>query len=277
MGKTRGAPAEVPRTISLDEELEARLSFTGDRGRNPTVIVVPGLGVRRGEQERKASRALRRAASLGTHLNIATFLYPSHRAEPLSGFKQDPGALAKVVEALRTRGVSQDRMGFFAICYGVNVLCRYREENDGGRFALLIEPLLGYKGLRFPVRILARAGLTLLDRLGLAWAWGRKYRVDPGSFHQVLTPDVRLDQLAMPFSTVSNRRHGMIFRQRHLRLHLKGPHVRHEVIDGKSFSRDSVQRYYRVVREALQDWVFRHTGEGEGTGHPPATSSLPIP
>jgi hypothetical protein len=162
---------ELPRSIRLNDELDATLSFTGNPGENTTLVVVPGLGVRQDEQEKKARRSLRRALARGVHLNIVTFLYPGHREEPLSDFHQDPETLAQVLHALRGQGVLEDRIGFLAICYGTHVLCRYREGHDTGRFAVLIEPLLGYRGLRLPVTLAAKVVFPALHLFGNPWVW----------------------------------------------------------------------------------------------------------
>jgi hypothetical protein len=256
-------------SVTLDHDLCARLAFTGNPEENSTVVVVPGLGVREGQQEKKVDRALRKALGWGAHLNIVTFLYPSHRQKELKGFDGDPEALARVMRALRSFGVPKDRIGFLAICYGVNVLCRYRELFDTGRFAVLIEPLLGYRGLRLPIRVMARLVFAYLDRIGKVWAWGRKEWVNPRSFDRFMSSSVSLSSLAMPFMTISNRRHELIFKQKHLLSQLEGTDARLEVIDAKQFSRRSVAEYYRVVTDALQDWVLRHRPPRDGDFSPP--------
>jgi hypothetical protein len=246
---------ETPHTITLDEELEAKLSFSGDPAQNATLVVVPGMGVKPGESFRKATRSLRRASRLGFQLNIATFLYPGHRQEPLTDFQDDPAVLAKVMAKLSAIGVREDRIGFLAICYGAYVLCRYREKHDLGRFAVLVEPMFGYRGLRLPVRLAARIVFPGLHIVGKPWLWGRKSRVDPGSFHRILCQPVHLSDLSLPFLAISNQRHELVFDRDHLQAELRGTDCRHEVIDGKRFSGASVSAYYRLFTEYLKEWV----------------------
>lgn len=262
--------------ISLDDTLEASLWFTGDPSRNSTIVVLPGLGVRRGEQERKARRALRKALGWGATLNIATFLYPSHRTELLSGFDADAESLASVLVALREAKVPADCIGFLAICYGANVLCQYREQGDVGRFAVLIEPLFSYRGLRLWFSVFARAGLAFLTRTGRDWTWARKSRVDPRSFHQLMVRPVHLRTLGLPFLTISNRRHDLIFDQRYLSAQLQGTDSLHRILDGKRFSRGSVAGYYQLVTDFLRDWVVRLQGDGE-VALPPTERDSPFP
>jgi hypothetical protein len=247
----------TPRITTLDSGVDAYLSFTGNPAKNTTVVVVPGMGVKRGEQEKKARRSLRRASSWGAHLNVATFLYPGHRTEPLSRFEEDPGVLKRVLDALRGQGVEERRIGFLAICYGANVLCRYREEHNTGRFAILIEPLFGYRGLRLPIALLSRVVFPTLHLAGKPWVWGRKSQVDPRAFQKVLARPVHLQSLGMPMLTISNQRHNRIFNQKHLRAELEGTEGRHEILEARRFSRNSVLGYYRLVTEFLQDWVTR--------------------
>jgi len=258
-----GSPRTIGR-LSLDGALEASLWYTGDPTKNSTIVVLPGLGVRRGEQERKAARGLRKALKWGADLNIATFLYPSHRAEPLTGFEADADALNSVLAALQKARVPSDRIGFLAICYGAKVLCQYRERGDSGSFAVLIEPLFSYRGLRTWFRAFAWTGLAFLRRSGRHWTWSRKSRVDPGSFHEVMMRPVHLRSLDMPFLTISNQRHDLIFNQRYLERQLQGTDGRHEIIDGKRFSRGSVAGYYQLVTDFLKDWVVKLQIDAEG-------------
>ena len=247
--------ASTPRILTLDGNLDAYLSYTGDPTENTTLVVVPGMGVKRGDQEKKTFRSLRRALSWGAHLNIATFLYPGHREEPLSDFHLDPAALDRVITALSGQGVREDRIGFLAICYGAHVLCRYREDHDVGRFAVLIEPLFGYPGLRLPIILAAKVVFPSLETFGRSWHWGRKSRVDPGAFSKVLSRPVHLKSLRMPFMTISNQRHDLIFNHKHLERQLQGLEARHEILEAKLFSRTSVLGYYRLFTEFLQTWV----------------------
>jgi hypothetical protein len=253
---------ETVRTLTLDDELEARLLYNGDPAANTTLVIVPGMGVKPGESFKKANRSLRRASRMGFHLNILTFLYPGHRQEPLTDFQSDPEVLATVMEKVLSSGVPEDRIGFLAICYGAYVLCRYRESHEVGRFAVLIEPMFGYRGLRLPVRMAARVVFPGLHLIGKPWLWGRKSRVDAADFHRILCKPVQLSSLSVPFLAISNQRHELVFDRDHLREQLRGTDSRHEVIDGRQFSISSVSAYYRLFTEYLREWV----GPPEGVG-----------
>ncbi|MFW5990838.1 MAG: hypothetical protein ACOCQX_01280 [Candidatus Nanoarchaeia archaeon] len=147
----------------IDESMDCKIySACPDFQKNTNIIYVPGFG----SVGKSKAQIVQKITDTNPDANVVTFLYKSHQDDSLKNLENDLSDLGQVVNRLQDFDIAKEDVGFLSLCYGAYLTALHLSQNEGHKYAIMIEPFLGKKSLKPLANTVYRTG-ELLSSMGL--------------------------------------------------------------------------------------------------------------